>query len=259
MSSEGTAPDVDELARRLRKATADRTSIGRISADVPGFDLATSYAVQRRLRHSAGPQVGWKLGLTSRAKQVQVGVDEPIHGFLTGAHALDIGQPLDTSAFIQPRCEAELVFVMGRDISGPHVTAADVLGATSGVAVGIEVLDSRFHDYRFTTPDVVADNASAARFVVGAPVAVGGIDLRLAGVVLEKNGDVIATASGAASLGHPAAAVAWLVRALSDDDEGLQGGDIVLSGGLTAATPVAAGDVVVATVDRVGTVSLACR
>jgi len=259
MSPDGAVPDVDELARRLTKATADRTPIGRISDEAPGLDLATSYAVQRRLRQGAGPQVGWKLGLTSRAKQVQVGVDEPIHGFLAGAHALDLGRPLDTSALIQPRCEPELVFVMGRDISGPHVTAVDVLGATSGVAVGIEVLDSRFHDYRFAAPDVVADNTSAARFVVGAPVAVGGIDLRLVGVVLEKNGEVVATASGAASLGHPAAAVAWLVRALADDDEGLRVGDIVLSGGLTAATPVAADDVVVVTVDRVGSVTLACR
>ena len=259
MSPEGTVPDIDGLAGRLTKATADRASIGRISDEVPGFDLATAYTVQRRLRQSAGPQVGWKLGLTSRAKQVQVGVTEPIHGFLTGAHALDLGQPLDTSALIQPRCEPEIVFVIGRGIGGSHVTAADVLAATSGVAVGIEVLDSRFHEYRFTTPDVVADNTSAARFVVGAPVPVGGIDLRLAGVVLEKNGEVVATASGAASLGHPAAAVAWLVRALADDGDGLRAGDIVLSGGLTAATPVAVGDVVVVTVDRIGTVSLACR
>jgi len=92
---------MNDYAARLQKAVADRTSIGPL--DVP--DLATGYAVQRELRAAAGPLVGWKLGVTSRAKQAQVGVDSPIYGFLEGANALDLGAPLDTSALIQPRCE----------------------------------------------------------------------------------------------------------------------------------------------------------
>jgi 2-oxo-3-hexenedioate decarboxylase len=148
---------------------------------------------------------------------------------------------------------------MGRDLSGPAVTAADVLAATAGVATGIEILDSHFLDYRFTMPDVIADNASASRLVVGAPAAPDGIDLRLAGVVFEHNGEVTATAAGAAALGHPAAAVAWLARSLAAAGEGLRAGQIVLSGGLTAAVPLRPGDVVVATVDRLGAVELACR
>jgi len=115
-------------------------------------------------------------------------------------------------------------------------------------AVGIEVLDSRYTNYKFTMPDVVADNTSAGRYVVGSAVPAAGLDLRLLGVVLEHNGEVVATASGAAALGHPAAAV----------DEGLRAGDIVLSGGLTAAVPVKPGDVVTATADRLGSVELAC-
>lgn len=248
-----------ELAARLAKAVVERTAIEQLTDEVPELDLAAAYAVQRVLRDGAGPLVGWKLGVTSRAKQAQVGVTSPIFGFLPGSGALDIGEPLDTSALIQPRCEPEIVFVLGRDLAGPHVTAADVLAATAGVAVGIEVLDSRFRDYRFTMPDVVADNTSAGRFVVGSPVPAAGIDLRLVGVVLEKNGEVVGTASGAASLGHPAAAVAWMVRTMSADGEGLRTGDIVLSGGLTAAVPVAPGDVVVASIDRLGTVELGCR
>lgn len=248
-----------ELAARLAKAVVERTAIEQLTDEVPELDLAAAYAVQRVLRDGAGPLVGWKLGVTSRAKQAQVGVTSPIFGFLPGSGALDIGEPLDTSALIQPRCEPEIVFVLGRDLAGPHVTAADVLAATAGVAVGIEVLDSRFRDYRFTMPDVVADNTSAGRFVVGSPVPAAGIDLRLVGVVLEKNGEVVGTASGAASLGHPAAAVAWMVRTMSADGEGLRAGDIVLSGGLTAAVPVAPGDVVVASIDRLGTVELGCR
>jgi 2-oxo-3-hexenedioate decarboxylase len=243
---------MNDYAARLQKAVADRTAIGPL--DVP--DLATGYAVQRELRAAAGPLVGWKLGVTSRAKQAQVGVDSPIYGFLEGANALDLGAPLDTSALIQPRCEPEIVFVLGRDLAGPHVTAADVVSASSGVAVGIEVLDSRYRDYRFTIGDVVADNTSAGRFVVGAAVPPAGIDLRLVGVVFERNGEMVATAAGAAVLGHPAAAVAWLVRALAADGSGLRAGEIVLSGGLTAAVPVGPGDVLGATVDRLGTLEL---
>lgn len=247
--------DTNEYAAQLQKAVADRTAISSLA--VP--DLATGYAVQRVLREAAGPLAGWKLGVTSRAKQAQVGVSSPIFGFLAGANALDIGEPLDTAAHIQPRCEPEIVFQLGRDLAGAHVTAADVLAASSGVAVGIEVLDSRYRDYKFTMPDVVADNTSAGRFVVGTPVPVAGFDLRLVGVVLEYNGQVVATASGAASLGHPAAAVAWMVRTMAADGEGLRAGDLVLSGGLTAAVPVVPGDVVVASIDRLGTLELACR
>jgi 2-oxo-3-hexenedioate decarboxylase len=251
--------DITELAARLAKATADRAAIPPLSDGLPGLDAATGYAIQAVARKAAGPLAGWKLGATSRAKQAQVGVHEPVRGFLASASALDLGEPLVTAQLIQPRAEPEIVFVMGRDLSGPAVTAADVLAATAGVAAGIEILDSRFVDYRFTMPDVIADNTSAGRYVVGAPVPPDGIDLRLAGVVLEHNGEVTATAAGAAALGHPAAAVAWLVRALAAAGDGLRAGQIVLSGGLTPAVPLRPGDVVVATIDRLGTVELACR
>jgi 2-oxo-3-hexenedioate decarboxylase len=256
----GLASDtVGEIARRLTKARLERRAIAPISDEFPAMDLATGYAVQRLLRDDAGPRVGWKLGLTSRAKQQQVNVAEPLRGFLAEEHLLDIGEPLDVGAHIQPRCEPEIVFVLGRDLQGSSVTSSQVLDAARGVAVGIEVLDSRFVDYRFTLPDVVADNTSAARFVIGPVVPAEGIDLRLVGVVLEHRGEVVATAAGAAALGHPAAAVAWLVRSLAADGEGLRAGDIVLSGALTAAVPVVPGDVVVATIDRLGVLELACR
>lgn len=253
------AANTAELAARLAKAVADRTAIDPLTDDVADLDLPAAYRVQRELREAAGPLSGWKLGVTSRAKQAQVGVSDPIFGFLPAAGALDIGEPLEVGRQIQPRCEPEIVFVLGRDLAGEHCTAGDVLAATAGVAVGIEVLDSRYRDYRFTMADVVADDASASRYAVGTPVPATGVDLRLVGVVLEHNGEVAATASGAASLGHPASAVAWLVRALAAEGGGLRAGEIVLSGGLTAAVPVAPGDVVVATIDRLGTLELACR
>jgi 2-oxo-3-hexenedioate decarboxylase len=248
-----------EIARRLGQARATRTAVGSFADEFPDVDLRAAYAVQHKQRAESGPLVGWKLGVTSRAKQAQVGVHEPIRGFLSTDHVLDVGEPLVTGQLIQPRTEPEIVFIMGRDLEGSHVTAAEVLSATASVAVGIEVLDSRYVDYKFTMADVVADNASAARFVVGNPVPAAGIDLRLVGVVLEKNGELVATASGAASLGHPAAAVAWLVRSLAGDGEGLRAGDVIISGGLTVAVPVAAGDVVVATIDRLGSLVLPCR
>ncbi|WP_257015190.1 2-keto-4-pentenoate hydratase [Rhodococcus sp. ACS1] len=238
---------------------ANRRPIEKLSAEFAELDLPGAYQVQRHLRASGGALAGWKLGLTSRAKQVQVGVDDPVYGFLSGVNAVDLGAPLETAQLIQPRCEPEIVFILGRELAGPHVTAVDVLAATSGVAVGIEVLDSRYIDYRFTTADVVADNTSAGRFVVGTPESPDTIDLRLIGVVLEKNGKVVATASGAASMGHPAAAVAWLARRLAAEGEALRAGEIVFSGGLTAAVPVGADDVVVASIDRLGSVELGCR
>jgi 2-keto-4-pentenoate hydratase len=251
--------DHEALAERLTRARTSVTAIPQLSDDVPDLDLAAGYAVQRLQREGRGELVGWKLGVTSRAKQQQVGVDSPIYGFLASDHVLDVGEPLPTAEHINPRCEPEIVFVMGTDLAGAHVTATEVLAATSGVAVGIEVIDSRYTDYRFTMPDVVADNSSAGRYVVGTLVPPDGIDLRLVGVVLEHNGEVVATASGAASLGHPAAAVAWLARSLAASGEGLRAGDVILSGGLTAAVPVSPGHVVVATVDRIGSVELACR
>ena len=133
--------------------------------------------------------------------------------------------------------------MLGRDLAGPHVTAADVLAATAGVAVGIEVLDSRYRDYRFTIADVVADNTSAGRFVVGAAVPPAGIDLRLVGVVFERNGEVVATAAGAAVLGHPGGGGGLAGPRAGRRRRGPAGRRLVLSGGLTAAVPVGPGDV----------------
>jgi len=253
--------DAAALAAVLAGAHRDRRAVPPLTDDHPDLDLATGYVVQQLAQAEAErrePIVGWKLGVTSRAKQQQVGVDSPIYGFLAAGTELDPGEPLHVGEHIQPRGEPEIVFVMGRDLAGASVTATQVLAATESVAVGIEVLDSRYQDYRFKIPDVVADNASAGRYVVGTPVPAAGVDLRLVGVVLEHNGEVVATASGAASLGHPAAAVAWLVRALAAHGQGLKAGQVILSGGLTAAVPLVAGDCLVVSIDRLGSVELAC-
>lgn len=248
----------DELAKRLTKARTDRTAIDRLTDEFPDLDMTTAYQIQHHQRPDATALAGWKLGVTSRAKQAQIGISEPTFGFLRADQAVDLGAALDTNELIQPRAEPEIAFTLGRELSGPHVTAAQFLDSCASVSVGLEILDSRYRDYSFTIADVIADNTSAGRYVVGAPVNPTNIDLRLVGVLLEHNGEVIATASGGAALGHPAAAGAWLARALHAQGEGLCAGEVVLSGGLTAAVPLSHGDTVVATIDRLGTIQLAC-
>jgi 2-keto-4-pentenoate hydratase len=255
--------DPAELAARLIEAADNGAGIEALTT-AAAFDAATGYQVQdavvaeRVARGSA--VVGAKLGLTSVAKQRQMKVDEPLYGWLTGDMAIDVGQPLRCSRFIQPRCEPEIAFLLGADLFGQHVTASQVLAATAAVYPAIDVLDSRFAGYTFTHPDVIADNASGAGFVIGGQATdPAGLDLRLTGVVLEKNGELVATAAGAAVLGHPAASVAWLVRALATRGRGLLAGQVVLSGALTEAVPVSPGDVIVARFDRLGTIEVACR
>lgn len=256
--------DHDAAVERLTAAVRDRSATTPLTDDHGHFDLATAYDLQARVvahRIEQGHRViGAKLGLTSEAKQKQMKVDEPLYGWLTSDMRLEPGAPLMIDQYIQPRVEAEIAFLIGDDLEGSDVGAADVMAATVAVMPAIDVLDSRYAGYSFTLPDVVADNSSSAGFVTGTvlvdPI---GIDLRLVGVVLEVNGQVAATAAGAAVLGHPAASVAWLVRALARRDEGLEAGMTVLSGACTAAVAVSPGDTVVARVDRVGTVEVACR
>lgn len=253
------------LAARLIEAEARREAIEALTATGGPIDAAMAYQVQDavvagRMRQHGSVMVGAKLGLTSAAKQRQMNVDEPLYGWITGDMAIDVGQPLRCGRYIQPRCEPEIAFVLGSDLAGTHVTASGVLAATAAVHPAVDVLDSRYAGYSFTLSDVIADNASGAGFVIGGQATdPAGIDLRLTGVTLEKNGDLVATAAGAAVLGHPAASVAWLVRALAARGHGLTAGQVVLSGALTEAVPVAPGDVIVARFDRLGTIELACR
>ena len=254
----------EDIAQRLIGAARDRTAIEPLTNTWPDLDPVTAYEVQDAVvaaRVDAGAVViGAKTGLTSRAKQQQMSVDEPLYGWLTADMQIDTGLPVLRDAFIQPRCEPEIAFLLGRDLEGPTVSAAQVLAATELVFPAIDVLDSRFSGYKFTGPDVIADNCSCAGFTLGnSGVDPTGIDLRLVGCVFEKNGVLAATATGAAVLGHPAASVAWMVRRMAARGQGLQAGQVVMSGALTEAVPVAPGDTVVARFDRLGTVELPCR
>ena len=253
-----------EAVSRLTTAVRNRTATTPLTSDYGDFDIPSAYDLQALVvadRIAQGSHiVGAKLGLTSEAKQQQMKVSEPLYGWLTSDMRIEPGAPLVVDSFIQPRVEAEIAFLLGDDLEGDDIGAGDVLAATAAVMPAIDVLDSRYAGYSFTLPDVVADNSSSAGFITGsALVDPLGFDLRLVGVVLELNGQVVATAAGAAVLGHPAASVAWLVRALARRGEGLSAGMTVLSGACTAAFAVSPGDTVVARIDRLGTVEAACR
>lgn len=253
-----------EIAERLIRAAADRTATTPLTNDYPDLDVDTAYSVQNavvRARVDSGSTIiGAKLGLTSAAKQQQMNVSEPLYGILTDDMQLDTGQTLICSNYIQPRCEPEVAFLFKDDLEGPHVLAAHVLAATALVFPAVDILDSRFAGYKFTGPDVIADNSSCAGFVLGGQgIDPNGIDLRLVGCSFEKNGVLLATAAGGAVLGHPASAVAWMIRRMAARGQGIRAGNIVMAGALTEAVAVSPGDSVVARFDRLGTVEVACR
>jgi 2-oxo-3-hexenedioate decarboxylase len=250
-----------DLPTRLADAIRTRTAI---EPDADDLAVEAAYELQDQLIGLLGlaPRAA-KLGLTSVAKQQQMSVDEPAYGWLLEGSQVEVGTALSCGELIQPRVEPEIAFLIDDDLAGPDVTAADVLAATWAIAPAIDVLDSRYAGYRFTLPAVVADNISSARYALGDPVplddpALSGADLRTLGCVFEVDGELIATAAGAAVLDHPAAAVAWFVRKLHERGRVLAAGTTVLAGALTAAVPVQPGSVVRATVDRIGHVELRC-
>ena len=245
-----------DLPQRLAEAIRTRTAIAPAAGDLT---VDAAYDLQDELIDLLDvPVEAAKLGLTSVAKQQQMDVDEPAYGWLLQGTQVEIGAALSCGALIQPRAEPEIAFLTGHDLEGPAVTATHVLAATQAVLPAIDVLDSRYAGYEFTLPAVIADNISSGRYALGAPTPVTGMDLRLVGCVFERNGELVATAAGAAVLDHPAAAVAWFVRSLHRRGRGLPAGTLVLAGALTAAIPVAPGDVVRATFDRIGAVELRC-
>lgn len=250
-----------KIADVLEQAIAARTPVPRLTADHPDLDPPTAYAaqwigVERRV--AAGERlVGLKLGLTSQAKQRTMGVDVPIYGWLTSGMLVEHGEALPVERWIHPRVEPEIGFVLDRELAGP-ASIVDVLAATSAVFAAVEVIDSRYADFSFTLPDVVADNASAAGYVVGPrlrpPQELG--DLRLVGCVVRRDGAVLHTAAGAAVLGHPAAAVAWLASRLADEGRTIPAGSIVLSGALTDALPIAPGQSVSVEIAGLGSIEV---
>jgi 2-oxo-3-hexenedioate decarboxylase len=253
--------DAERIAAVLAAAERDRTELAPFTDDHPDLDEDTAYAAQWagvQAKLAAGERlVGAKLGLTSKVKQRVMKVDSPLYGWVTSGMLGDYGEPVDLGRFIHPRVEPEIAFLLGRDVSTP-ATVTSVLAATESVFGAVDLLDSRYADFRFALPDVIADNASAGLFLLG-PRAVAPADLddlRLVGCVLRVDGDVVATAAGAATMGHPAAAVAWLANRLAARDRELSAGMLVFSGGLTEPVPLVAGMSVTAELDGLGAIEV---
>jgi 2-oxo-3-hexenedioate decarboxylase len=250
-------------ARYLQAAVDERREVAGIGAQLgEQMSLDDAYGVQDALlaaRFFRGDSLaGAKLGLTSKAKQQQMGVDEPAYGWVSRASLLP-GPVSDVviSELIHPRVEPEFVFVMGDDLEGDDCTADDVLDRTERVVGGIEVIDSRYEAFKFTLPDVIADNTSAARVVIGTEgVRPRDVDLREVTCTFTVDGEVTGVATGDALLGSPAECVAMLVRHLARTGRGLKAGWIVPAGAPLDARPIAAGTVATASYSHFADVSV---
>jgi 2-keto-4-pentenoate hydratase len=235
---------VVEYADALLSATASGVPIGPFSEGDAPFEVRDAYAVQRATlerRLAAGDRlIGRKIGLTNTVVQRQLGIDQPDFGFLTATMHVANAGALRRADFIAPRVEPEIAFVLRSGLRGPGIGAADVRRATGGVCAALEIIDSRIADWRIGFVDTVADNASSSR-VVTSPrlVPLHDCDLVRERVVLYANEAAVGDGTGAAVLGDPAEAVAWLVNALAEYGDELHAGDLVLPGAMCAAAWVA--------------------
>lgn len=249
------------VAAALATAERDSAPIEPPTVSWLGLDVDDAYAIQLlnvRERLAAGATVrGHKVGLTSRAMQEMLGVEEPDYGHLFDDMFVSEGGALRATDFCHPRVEIEVAFVLGEPLNGPGVTVADVLRSTEYVVPAIEVIDSRVRNWQITLADTIADNASSARVVLGEKrTRPDLIDLRLLGGVLRRNGEIIETGTSGDVLGNPAIAVAWLVDKLAEFGTSLNAGHVVMPGACTRAVDVEAGDTLRGEFDEIGSVSV---
>lgn len=252
---------IEEIAEILRVAEEKRLPIRPLTEQYPDLTVEDAYQIQAinvQARQQAGEKVvGRKIGLTSKAMQDLLGVTEPDYGTILDTMVTTEGETLSREQLLYPRVEGEIAFVLKENLQGPGVTVPRILQATEGVMACLEIVDTRIAEWQIKLADTVADNGSSARVVFGGPlVPVDDLDLRLVGMILEQNGQITGTATGAAALGHPARSVAWLINKLAAFEEDVKAGEFVLSGALTAAVTVKAGSFVRAHFDRLGTVSI---
>ncbi len=253
--------DVPGKARALYEARRDRLAIEPFTDADPDLQMADGYQVQaeltRMLLADGDGIVGYKVGLTSRPMQQMIGVDQPDYGPVLASAVYSDGDAVSLAGFIQPRIEAEIAFVLGADLRGPGVTVTRARAAIAGLVAAVEIVDSRFADWRIKLADTVADLASnGAVAISGRMVPPGDIDLRYLGMALTRQGELIGTGAGAAVLGDPAAVLAWLANTLAAHDVGLQAGHLIMTGALHGAVPMRAGDVFRAEFDRLGPVTV---
>jgi 2-keto-4-pentenoate hydratase len=256
------ASERNHFADKIMTAQRDRMPIDPLTSNCPELDVIDAYEIQlinvrRRLADGAIIR-GHKVGLSARAMQQMMGVNEPDYGHLLDDMFVFEGDRVPAGTLCQPRVEVEVAFVLGAPLSGPGCTVADVLEATAFVVPAIEIIDSRIRNWKITLPDTVADNASSGLVVLGGRrTPVEATDLRTVGAVLRRNGEIIETGAAGAVLGNPATAVAWLANKVHAFDTTLEAGHVIMPGSCTRAVEVEAGDVVRADFDLLGHVAVA--
>jgi 2-keto-4-pentenoate hydratase len=252
---------IDDLASKYLAAEAERVALEPISVICPDLTMEEAYRVQMAIvacKLNSGERVaGKKVGATNEAIQKAMMIAEPIYGHLFKSQKISNGTTLSLSQLIHPRVECEIAFTLGKDLSGPGVTADDALEAARSVTASIEINDSRTREWKIGIREVIADNGVASRFVLGKKeLAADDLDLPGLRVVMDKNGEEIARSTGAAILGNPAESLAWLANKISEHDGGLRAGEVVLAGSMTPMTPVEKGDLIEARFDDLGKVSV---
>lgn len=255
-----TEQEVSQLAEHLENAELQAYEVTKITDDFPHMDYEDAFDIQweiRRRKEARGNKVvGMKMGLTSWAKMKQMNVEHPCYGFLADYFSVPDGGEIVHEELIHPKIEAELAFVMKDALKGPGINIADVLRATDFVMPAVEVIDSRYKDFKFDLKSVIADNSSSTRFVTGGRMAkASDLDLKNLGVVMEVNGRVVEVGAGAAVLGHPASSVAMLANMLAERGEELPAGSFVMIGAITAAVQVNKGDNFTVRYQDLGTLS----
>lgn len=251
---------IEELVDRVLHAQDHAHTIAKLTRDYPAMSIEDGYRVQDGLRRrwlARGDRiVGLKAGLTSKAKMIQMKVDVPSFGLLAASMARPESSAIAIAELVHPRVEAEIAFLTKDDLSGTDLSIERVLDATEYVIPAVEVIDSRYENFDFDLVSVIADNGSTSRYVTGGrPRRPRDVDLRTTGVVIEKNGEIMTLGASAAVLGHPANAVIMLVEHLARRGEHLPRGSYVMTGGITEAIPVRAGDSVNARFQEMGSVS----
>ena len=248
---------IEQLGDELYEALKGCHVVEPLTNRHPEITIEDAYRIQQRLnarRLAAGERIiGKKIGVTSAAVMNMLGVYQPDFGMLTDGMVYNEGEAIPAVTLIQPKAEGEIAFVLKKDLIGPGVTGADVLAATEGVMACFEIVDSRIRDWKIKIQDTVADNASCGVFVLGDRlVDPRSVDLNTCGMVLEKNGEIVATGAGAAALGAPVNAVAWLANTLGRLGIPLKAGEVILSGSLAIMVPVKAGDSLRVTIGGIG-------
>lgn len=252
---------IEHYGDELYQALISRKPVDPLTDREPEITVNNAYGIQLRMiqrRVDAGETiVGKKIGVTSKMVMDMLKVDQPDFGQMTSGMVFNEGEPIRADSMIAPRAEAEVAFILKQDLMGPGVTAADVLRSTECVMPCFEIVDSRIKDWKIKIQDTVADNASCGVLTLGGQrKSPRSLDLALAGMVLEKNGEIVSTSAGAAVQGSPVNAVVWLANTLGRLGIGLKAGEVILSGSQSPLVPVQAGDSLSCSVGGLGSTSV---